>query len=128
MSRIIDEQIDQHPGTTLTRAETPTSSQELAQALAAGDALKDLVLFTSEIIHCGIYSHFTSNGFTDVLPPELSKLRVVRHVGAGRSPGNTCRAAVELNQAAKLGCALGEGGVANVTVADRSQADMGLLQ
>src|SRR6056300_589440 len=96
--------------------------------LAARNANENLVLFARKVIHRLINGHFSGNGFTDVLPPELRQFRIVRNVRAGRSPGHTCRAAVEFNQATQLRRPLGEGLIADVAVSNRRQSDVGFFQ
>src|SRR6516162_7310096 len=60
---------------------------------------------------------------TDVLPPQLRELRIVRHVVAGRGPLHARGRAVELDQAAKLRRALGERLVPDVGFTDEGETD-----
>src|SRR5882762_4231195 len=50
----------------------------------------------------------TGRRIADVLPPQLSKLRIIRNVVAGRGPLHARRRTVELDQPAELRRALGE--------------------
>jgi hypothetical protein len=71
---------------------------------------------------CGLR---TGHRVTDVLPPQLRQLRIVRHVGAGRRPLHAGGRAVELDQAAKLVGTLGEAVIrVDRRLADEGQTDM----
>jgi len=81
-----------------------------------------VVHLVGQVVHCCLWCFFTSYSSRYVLPPELSELRIVRHVGTGRSPRDPRRATIELDQATVLAGVLGEVLMTDVGVANESEA------
>src|SRR5260370_783770 len=81
-----------------------------ASALHAGflQTLHHRVLGCCQCIHRSLRRLRTGRRIADVLPPQLSKLRIIRHVVAGRGPLHARWRTVELDQPAELWRALGE--------------------
>ncbi|MPM84231.1 hypothetical protein SDC9_131302 [bioreactor metagenome] len=87
-----------------------------------------LVHLLGQVVHGGLRRFLASHCLGHVLPPELSELGIVGHVGAGGRPGDARRALVELDQTAVLVGVLGEVFAADVRIADEGQALNGLLE
>src|SRR3990172_7412869 len=69
----------------------------LALHASALETRHHLVHLFGKIVHCRFRSNGTSDRFTDVLPPQLGKLRIVGHVGTAWRPHHTRWATIELD-------------------------------
>jgi hypothetical protein len=101
---------------------------DVALNACAFQAFHDLLLRFAETVEGFLGGLGAGHGVTDVLPPQLRQLRIVRNVGAGRRPLDARRRAVELDQAAKLGGTLGEVIRVDGRLTDEGETDIGFLQ
>src|SRR5713101_3456866 len=101
-----------------------------ASALHAGllKTLQHRVLSCCQSIHRRLRRLRTGRRVADVLPPQLRKFRIIRHVIAGRGPLHARRRTVELDQPAELWRALGERLVPDVGLTNEGETDVALLQ
>src|SRR5690606_34783139 len=105
----------------------PAAAIDLRLLVGALHALHHLVHLLREAVHRLLRREGAGVDVADVLPPELGELGIVGHVDPGGRPVHPVGRAIELDQAAELGRAVGEALVTHRAVADEGQADVALL-
>ena len=95
--------------------------------IGALEALHDTILSLRKTIKGFLRSSFATGCLSDVLPPQLGQLRIVRYVGTSGRPLNARRAAIELNKTTELGSHFSHRLRLDIGFPDRSQTGNGFF-